>query len=59
MKIIQYDKCYERGKFRLFLSGREEVGHRLGDSGRIEVFLEEVMAEIGPQGEEEFMQMKN
>ena len=57
MKITQYDKCSERDKFQLFLSGRE--GHSLGDGGRIEVFLEEVMTEIGSQGEEEFMQIKN
>lgn len=57
MKITQYDKCSERDKFQLFLSGRE--GHSLGDGGRIEVFLEEMMTEIGSQGEEEFMQIKN
>lgn len=42
-----------------FLNDRRGAGHGLGGRGIIEGFLEEVMAEISPEGEERFIQIKN
>lgn len=41
-----------RGNLGLLVSDRGGAGHSLGGRGRIKVFLEEVVAEMGSEGGE-------